>query len=220
LKEKLMPIFAPITEVVSIAMDNAAPRPVHEVILERFPDAVIDRNGRPHAPHDGYVDEVFGRVYRGGEYLPFEPNDDVISGRAGSRPSVSVFDGEEIHVFEGTKGQVKAGREAAKMVQREFDTLNEFVGEVGKRITLKVRLMNVFADNDSLYGGYVHYFRDMYFNNIIWKASAPLFKKPDGRVERYYEVAPFDIIATVKSHWRSKNDDRSATYLTRASLVK
>lgn len=215
-----MPIFAPITEVVSLAMDNAAPRPVYEVILERFPNAVIDRNGRPHAPHDGYVDEVFGRVYRGGEYLPFEPNDDVISGRGGSRPSVTVFDGEEIRVFEGTKAQVKAGREAAKMVMREFDTLNEFVGEVGKRITIKVRLMNVFADNDSLYGGYVHYFRDMYFNNIIWKASAPLFKKPDGRVERYYEVAPFEIIATVKSHWRSKHDDRSATYLTRASLVK
>ena len=215
-----MPIFAPITEAVSLAMDNAAPRPVHEVILERFPNAVIDRNGRPHAPHDGYVDEVFGRVYRGGEYLPFEPNDEVISGRSGSRPSVTVFDGEEIRVFEGTKAQVKAGREAAKMVMREFDTLNEFVGEVGKRITLKVRLMNVFADNDSLYGGYVHYFRDMYFNSIIWKASNPLFKKSDGRIERYYEVVPFEIIATVKSHWHSKHDDRSATYLTRTSLVK
>lgn len=218
-----MPIFCPITEAVSIAMDNAAPRPVEEVILERFPNAVIDRNGRPHAPHDGYVDEVFGRVYRGGEYLPFEPNDDDAIGaamRGNSRPSVTVFDGEAIRVFEGTKGQVKAGREAAKMVMREFDALNQFVGEVGKRITLKVRLMNVFADTDSLYGGYIHYFRDMYFNSIVWKASAPLFKKPDGRIERHYEVTPFEITATVKSHWQSKHDDRSATYLTRASLVK
>lgn len=217
-----MPIFCPITEAVSLAMDNAAPRPIEEVILERFPDAVIDRNNRPHAPHDGYVDPILGKVYRGGEYLPFEPNDDDSAfGRGNSRPNVTIFDGEKIQVFEGTKGQVKAGRIAAKEVMTEFDKLNEFVGEVGQRISLKVRLMNVFINTEGYYGiQYVHYFRDMYFNSIVWKGSKPLFQKNDGSIERFYEIEPFEIKATVKSHWNSKYDERSATYLTRLSLVK
>lgn len=217
-----MPIFCPIPEYVSAAMDAAAPRPIEEVILERFPEAVIDRNNRPHAPHDGYVDPILGKVYRGGEYLPFEPNDDVIGAvmRSGRRPNVTIFDGEKIQVFEGTKGQCNAGRIAAREVMREFDCLNQFVGEVKKRDTFTVRLMNVFVDTAGYYGTqYIHFFRDLYFNSIIWKGSSPLFKNKDGGIERYYEIPPFEINATVKSHWKSKTDDRSATYLTRVSLV-
>jgi hypothetical protein len=220
-RETPMPIFCPITEYVSRAMNNAAPRSVEAVIRDRFPEATIDRNGRPHAPHDGYVDEVTGNVYRGGEYLPFEiDRDEVESKYAHSRPSLSVFDGITTHIFEGTKGQVKAGREAAKEVMREFDALSEFVGEVGKRNTFTVRLMNVFVDYGNFGTEYTHMFRDNFFNNIIWKASVPLFKTADGKIERFYQTAPFEIVATVKSHWQSKTDERSATYLTRVSLVK
>jgi hypothetical protein len=215
-----MPIFCPIPEAVSIAMENAAPRSVEECILERFPEATIDRNGRPHAPHDGYIDPIFGRVYRGGEYLPFEPDSDSLPNTGSRRKTVTIFDGEKIAVFEGTKGQCNAGRIAAKEVMREFDCLNEFVGEVGKRITITVRLMNVFIDTESYYGGYIHYFRDMYFNSIIWKGSKPLFQKSDGSIERFYEITPFEITATVKSHWNSKYDERSATYLTRLKMEK
>jgi hypothetical protein len=215
-----MPIFCPIVEYVADAMDNAKPRPVEEVILERFPDAVIDRNNRPHAPHDGYVDPVYGNVYRGGEYLPFEPSEESNFSSGGYKPSVMVFDGEKIHVFEGTKGQVKAGREAAKEVKYHFDCLSQFVGKVGQRETFKVRLLNVFTD-EGMYGiQYTHIFIDMYFNTIIWKASTPLFKKSNGSVERFYEIEPFEITATVKSHWKSKHDERSATYLTRVKLKK
>lgn len=214
-----MPIFCPIPEAVALAMDAAKPRSVEEVILERFPEATIDRNGRPHAPHDGYVDPITNNVYRGGEYLPFEPDEDSIP-TGSRRPTVSIFDGNKIVFFEGTRGQVNAGRNAAKEVMREFDCLNEFVGEEKKKVELKVRLMNVFVNTDGMYVQYVHYFRDMYFNSIVWKGSAPLFKNRDGSIERHYEIEPFVIKGTVKSHWNSKYDDRSATYLTRVSLVK
>jgi len=56
-----------ISSIVSALIDSA-PRSVNEVASSI--GAVVDRQGRLHAPHDGFVFE--GIVYRGGEYLPVE----------------------------------------------------------------------------------------------------------------------------------------------------
>jgi len=216
-----MPIFCPNTRAVAIAMEANAPRPIKECILERFPDAVIDKNNRAHAPCDGYIDEFTGKAYRGGEYLPFEPeDDDFFNMKGGSkRHIVSLFDGQELVIFEGSKKQCQAGRNAAKEEMRKVDSNNQFVGQLKKRSTFTVRLMNVFINTEGYYGiQYTHYFRDMEGNNIVWQGSTPLFKKNDGSIERYSELTPFEIVATVKSHWNSKYDERSATYLTRVTL--
>lgn len=44
----------------------------------------VDRNGRCHAPRDGYIDPETERVYRGGSYLPF-PEDYYMDSDGGMR---------------------------------------------------------------------------------------------------------------------------------------
>lgn len=70
--------------VETVAEVEAVVRKVHAFNVKRWNDVLrrseeandgmtptVDRQGRFHAPKDGYIDPDSDRVYRGGSYLPF-----------------------------------------------------------------------------------------------------------------------------------------------------
>ena len=210
--ESLM-YFATNIEEIQNAMNAKAPRPIREVILDYYPDCTIDRNNRAHAPYEGYVCEFTGKSFRAGEYLPFEPNeDDVWLGKTGSKPRLLwVFSEGEIYSFEGTKTQIKAGAEIAKTQTAEFDKNSNHVGELKKRAEFNLRLMTVFVNNEGMYGPeFTHMFRDENNNSVVYKGTKKIECKYGDTVT---------MVATVKSHWTSKNDGRKATYVNRPKIV-
>ena len=198
-----------ITDLAPIqkAFDGAAPRRVEDVMRERYPDAKIDSNGRAHAPHDGYVDSVFGGVYRGGEYLPFEPDADDLPGRGNYQPSIAVrLNGVDL-VLEGTRGQVAAARQIAKEQQAEHDRHVVHVGAVGARAIFDLDLTATFTDFGEWGQVTTHYLRDADGNPVVYKGKFAITKI--GETIR--------IKATVKAHWTA-SDGRKATYINRPSV--
>lgn len=195
---------------IAAAIEANAPRSVEAVLLEMYPDAVIDRRGRAHAPCDGYETED-GLIYRGGEYLPEPEGIDEMRGASSSRykPCIRLFDvkqGAEVYL-EGTKAQIQAGREIAKQQQAEIDCSKSHVGTVGKRETFEAKIYTIF-DNTTQYGvQFTHYMRDEAMNPIVYRGTKKLAKEGD--------TVCFD--ATVKSHWTGANG-RVATYVNRPKI--
>lgn len=205
-----------VTDIAALetVLDGAAPRPMKEVILEYYPDCTIDRNGRAHAPYDGYECQFTGAQFRAGEYLPFEPNEEIIERSGGSfvpKLVVMTQDGEVL-AYEGSKGQIRAGREEAKAQMAAYDeTAARHVGEVGKRQDFVLTLMTSFVDYDGLYGPSVtYYFRDADMNPVVWKTSKSLGVKV-GEV--------ITLKATVKAHWTARGGSRVGTYVTRGKVL-
>jgi hypothetical protein len=87
------------------------PRSRDEVIREIYPEATQDRNGRYHAPYDGYECPLTGVTFRAGEYLPMdEPDSDdtfPVAGRAVNYPAGRVLATGELVKWEGTRGQIE-----------------------------------------------------------------------------------------------------------------
>ena len=163
---------------VDAAFEAAAPRSVREVVLERYPEAVEDSNGRFHAPYDGYVDPIDQRVYRGGEFLPYEELTDPMAmamGRAKWRPS--AFDAAgELHTWHGTHAQ----QVAAQAVIREQNTAieratSDHVGEVGAMVDLPDLHITFVRGYDGLYGTtWIHVLKDRDGNVVVYKGSKRL----------------------------------------------
>jgi hypothetical protein len=189
------------------AFDGAAPRKVEEVMRERYPDATIDCNGRAHAPYDGYVDAVDGGVYRGGEYLPFEPDadDEASPGRGKYQPAIALrLNGGDL-ILEGTRGQVAAARVIAKEQQAAHDRNAQHVGAVKARSLFDLELTATFVDFGEWGQIITHYLRDAAGNPVVYKGSARLSAKIGETIR---------VKATVKSHWTA-GDGRKATYINR-----
>lgn len=204
--------FATDLNPIIEAMDAKAPRPIEDVLREYYPDCTIDCNGRAHAPYDGYECPFTGKLFRAGEYLPFEPDDGLeIVGRGGNNNyflNVMTTDGK-FHILEGSPAQRKAGGRVAKEQAEEFDRNATHVGEVKKRQVFELTLMVVF-ENMGFYGTeFTHYLRDCDGNSVVYKGTKKLDAKPGEIVK---------IKATVKSHWTS-SDGRKATYINRPAAV-
>jgi hypothetical protein len=198
---------------ISEAFDGAAPRSVDEVMLEHYPDATVDRWGRAHAPHDGYSDPD-GNVYRGGEYLPEPPEFDemkqlqrMMNGRR--RPALKVYHDGQVHVFEGTPGQVKAAREVAKAQMVDFDQSRDFIGAEKRRDVFDLTIFAVFANVTEWGLTYTHYMRDAELNPVVYRGSKQIGKEGDTVHAKF----------TVKSHWQSPDGTRRATYVNRPALI-
>ena len=204
---------------IQIAFDGAAPRRVEEMMRERYPDATIDCDGRAHAPYDGYVDEVFGGVYRGGEYLPFEPDADSLLGRGNYTPSIALrINGEDL-VLEGTRGQVAAAREIAKAQQAAHDRNVKHVGAEKARSIFDLELTATFADFGEWGPIITHYLRDADGNPVVYKGSKHLgTPQPHGRFAITKIGETIRVKATVKSHWTA-SDGRKATYINRPVVI-
>lgn len=199
------------TAAISAAFDGAAPRQVSELIREMYPEAIIDKNDRAHAPHDGYVDPYSGNVYRGGEYLPFELTEEEelkrIMSRGVKAPLIQVrtADGQELAFTEGTRGQVKAAREEAKRQEAEFDktTIQDYTQ--GERTTRELMLMAIYTEM-GYYGEKVTcIYRDGNNHKVVHKGS----KLPKVKIGQKV-TGKF----TVKSTWQG-SDGRKATYIQR-----
>lgn len=194
-----------ITEIVA-AMEAKAPRPMREIFLEVYPDCTIDRNGRAHAPYDGYECLFTGKQFRAGEYLPFEFEDETFPTGSGRVRGLEIMIDGDVVFIEGTKAQVAAGREVIKSQVAAHDKTADFVGTVKKRETIELTLMTVFHEF-GVYGSvYTHYMRDQSNNPVVYKGSK-LMPMKAGETRK--------IKATVKSHWAASDGERKATYISR-----
>lgn len=204
--------FATDTKEIELAMEAKAPRPIREVILEHYPDCIIDCNGRAHAPYDGYECQWTGRQYRGGEYLPFETTEDSYVGRSTTQRRLWVYESTsgEIFSFEGTKTQVKAGQTVAKEQATLHDKNSKHVGEVKARQEFDLRLLVVFTNYGTYGAEYTHYMRDDENNSVVYKGTKKLDVVQGEKIK---------LLATVKNHWTSPIDGRKATYINRPKIL-
>ena len=168
-----------------------APRQINEVMLDIYPEATPDCNGRYHAPYDGYECPLTFKLFRAGEYLP-ELSDEELEerGSCGSssiRTVAALHDGEVVG-WEGSKAQIQAVADELKRQTNAFDAANSsHVGSVKDRITVNVTDITVKAF-EGVYGFiYFHVIRCESGNVFIYKGSKIL--KGVGK-----------IIATVKGH--------------------
>ena len=208
-----------ITDLAPIqqAFDGATPRSVEEIMRERYPAATIDRNGRAHAPHDGYVDGVYGGVYRGGEYLPFEPDADSLPTRSGYQPSIAMrLNGDDL-ILEGTRGQVAAARLIAKEQQAEHDRHASHVGAEKARAIFELELTATFVDFGEWGQVTTHYLRDADGSPVVYKGNRLGTRHPLGRFLITQIGETIRLKATVKSHWTAR-DGRKATYINRPAI--
>lgn len=205
--------FATDINKIQTAMEAKAPRPIQEVLLEYYPNCTIDRNGRAHAPYDGYVCEFTGKVFRAGEYLPFEVDEELIIRGKSSRPRVLwVFVDGNIYSLEGTKSQIAAGASEAKYQGIDYDCKKaSHVGTVGKRDTFNLRLFQIFSEVGFYGPEYTHLFRDEQNNPVIYKGSKKI------EIE-YGEIVKLN--AMVKSHWTSQQNGKKVTYINRPKVIQ
>ena len=112
----------------------------------------------------------------------------------------------------------------AKNKSREEELAEEratskYVGEVGKRMTFKVRTFKLVASWETAYG-YTHLykFKDMDGNVLMWFSSGGTFGKwnEKGEFELYEPDDVHEIVATVKAH--NERDGVKQTILTRVKV--
>lgn len=162
---------------VDAAHEAARPRPYREVMLEIYPDATEDRNGRFHAPYDGYECPITGGTYRAGEFLPNEEDEDGPF-RMGSGPRMpSAVDLEgNVHRWEGTRAQRDAVWPLLIAQTRAHDAAtSDHVGEVGRMTNLEGLVLQFVKGFYGFYGTvWIHVLKDPTGNVIVYKGSKRL----------------------------------------------
>lgn len=169
-----------VTDVAAVeaAFNKAAPRPIEEFIAEFYPGATRDRNGRYHAPYDGYVCSLTGQEFRGGEYLPYtEPDDNYRM--IGTRKFPTAVDqaGNE-YSWTGTRGQERAVWGELIAQNRAFlEKQSTYIGEVGQKVTLKLTIGHIHT-YEGYYGlQFINIMTDENHNVVIYKGSKALGAK-------------------------------------------
>ena len=201
-------------QINQIHQDNA-PREVEAIVQEHCPGATVDRNGRAHAPYDGYsLDGI--DAFRGGEYLPIENNDplatslrniesvrfgifmyDVAKHRSGDRKNAyfAMF---------GSRGQLQAVREEAKRQHNEFNETLELPFTDGKREDAELMLCQSFLQDDGMpdeWGRIVkkQQYRDENLNIVYYKGKELVkANSPNGYVA---DIGRWASIRGTFSHW-------------------
>jgi hypothetical protein len=157
---------------------SKAPRPWRDVILEVYPEATIDRNGRAHAPYDGYECPLTGKNFAAGEYLPMsEPEDTyrVISGAEVNHPTAMDLNGV-VHTWADlTRAQRMAVFAELIEQSKAYDALNsDFVGIVGAKVDVDVTVQ-VLKAYPGIYGTvFFHVLKDVTGNVMFYKGSIRL----------------------------------------------
>jgi hypothetical protein len=183
-----------VTDINEIneTFSSKAPRPWRDVVLEVYPDATEDRNGRFHAPYDGYECTLTGRTFRAGEYLPMtEPDDDYrVIGAARRFPTAIDLNGKE-HSWDGTRAQnLAVWSKLFEQTRAHEATISQHIGEIGSKIQLNITLNFVKAFNGFYGDVWIHVMKDEIGNVIVYKGSKCLGKKGDS----------FVLQAKVKEH--------------------
>lgn len=177
---------------VDAAFSGKAPRPFREVVLEVYPDAVEDANGRFHAPHDGYECPITGGLYRGGEYLPMDEVEDPFEramrtpGAAHRVPEGKDLSGQVHRWTGGTRAQEAAAWAELVRQTREHDARHsQHVGEVGKMVDLRDLRIEVLKAWDGFYGTtFLYVMKDPSGNVVVYKGSKRLRTGPNPYTDR------------------------------------
>lgn len=111
-------------------------------------------------------------------------------------------------------------RQMTRKAELEADRQNsEFVGEVGKRMTFKVKDFKHITSWETQYGiTHLYKFYDMDDNVLMWFSSGGAFGKCNekGEFELYEPESVHEIAATVKAH--NERDGVKQTILTRVKV--
>lgn len=188
---------------VNQVFESNEPRPIRDIMLEIYPDATEDCNGRFHAPYDGYICPLTGKEFRAGEYLPNE--EDSAGSKTWNARGMDL--GGNIHNWVGTRAQIAAVNAELLAQSRAKDAeTSEWLGKVGGRITAEV-VVQALKAYPNPYGGttWFHVLKDTFGNVIFAKIS----KKLGGSGDK------LNISAKVKSH-----QDRDGVKQTIVNYVK
>lgn len=197
------------TAAVNAIFESKAPRPWREVVLEIYPEATEDRNGRFHAPYDGYECSITGNTFRGGEYLPMtEPDDNYrIMGSGRKYPEAVDLEGVP-HKWDGTRAQNMAVWAEIFEQNRAHEAANsKHVGTVGGKLATKVTVS--FVKGFSGYYGitWIHVMKDEKGNVLVYKGAKKLGEKN----------SVLAVTAKIKEH--SEREDVKQTVIERPKLV-
>lgn len=198
------------TTAVEAIIAKKAPRPWKEIVLEVYPDATIDRNGRAHSPYAGYECPITGNVFGPGEYLPMsEPEDDyrVMPTTTYSPKAVDV--NGVVHEWSNlTKSQRMAVYAELLTQSKAYDaSKSDFVGVVGQKVTIDVVVQMVKSYYGSFGLTYFHVMKDSNGSVIFYK-GAKLIAEKGSNVK---------VAAKVKSH--ATRDGVKQTVIERPKLV-
>ena len=115
--------------------------------------------------------------------------------------------------------QAKLERAKARAEQREAEAeSSEYVGEVGARMTFKVKSCDLLTSWDTQYGTtWLYKMTDHSGNVLMWFASAPLSVVVNGHYLGSNLVKVTEVKATVKAH--NERDGVKQTILTRCKVT-
>lgn len=194
---------------VNAIFETKAPRPWRDVVLEVYPGATEDCNGRFHAPYDGYECSLTGKIFRGGEYLPMtEPDDNYrVMGSERKFPKAIDLDGNE-HVWDGTRAQnLAVWGELFNQTRAHEAAVSKHIGNIGDKIEFKATL-NFVKGFDGYYGiTWIHVLKDILGNVIVYKGSKKLGSKD----------MVLNIKAKIKDH--GERDGVKQTLIERPKVV-
>lgn len=197
-------------EAVNNAYAVQAPRPWNEVVLEVYPEATIDSNGRAHAPYDGYECQLTGKTFKAGEFLPMtEPEENYrVMGRGPTMPQAIDLEGN-VHTWSDCTKAQRAAVFAELIAQtRAHDAVkSQHVGNVGEKISF-AGVIEFVKGFDGMYGTtWIHVIKDLVGNVIVYKGTKRLAGKGD----------QINVTAKIKSH--GERDGVKQTVIERPKLA-
>lgn len=100
-----------------------------------------------------------------------------------------------------------------------------YIGEIGKRLTIKVTYKKSFVYKDykfSYYGTthYIHNFVDAEGNTIVWKSTTPVEYVESGEHEFATEGSVLELTGTVKDHGVYKDVEQTVVSRCRFKLME
>ena len=119
--------------------------------------------------------------------------------------------------WERKEAQRKAEEEKRKAEEMARKAISQYVGEVGKRITINVTYLGSAHFEVNSFRGYgtetmyVHTFKDESGNKLIWKTSKGIGTWLDnGEWLKHEEGEPVEITGTVKEHKEYREEKQTA----------
>lgn len=170
-----------ITNIAEInaAFDAKTPRPMRDVMLEIYPDATEDCNGRFHAPYDGYICSITEREFKAGEFLPMsEPDDNYrVMGGSVKLPTGTDLNGVEHH-WDGSRAQNIAAWGVLIAQSKAHDaSQSNYLGTVGDKITMALNIAHIHCMNGFYGNVYINIMKDAAGNVVIYKGAKTLGAK-------------------------------------------
>jgi hypothetical protein len=204
-------LFVSNTAEIQDLIKSKAPRPIHEVMLEIYPEAKADSRGRFHAPYDDYMCPITGLYFRAGEFLPMQEADDAVvrMGPAKMHPQAVDAEGQLHTWYDLTRAQrVAVFAKLIEMTRERDSKLSKHIGQIGDKLSVEVDLVGLFRF-DGYYGPtHIHIMKDKANNVIVYKGGKRLAEKG----------AKFTLQAKIKSH--GEREGVAQTIVERPKMVK